>query len=144
MVKHSDLAKSFVAGDTKGKASRMFIEGRAIFSYGNHFPISIRLKNNKWLFNKDKYSSSTSAHQRYVYSAISSVNGEIIECSTQKIKQAIDYPEETLVITNEVVHSSIDKCLENMKKIYKDKGIKRFPINKIKNMINDWEIIKSL
>lgn len=84
------LAQDFVRGATKGQASHMFIEGNAIYSYGRHFPIAIRLKNG-YLINKDKYSSSTSTHQNRVRGAIAEFSGKTpIELNTEQMKKAIE------------------------------------------------------
>lgn len=141
MVSHYDLAKSFASGATSGKGSRMFIEGNIIYSYGTHFPIAMRLPFNRFLFNTDKYSSSTSKHQSYVMSAI---NGEVIECNTQEIKNAVGYPEKPVVITKVEKYDCVDDCLENIKQIYKEKGLKQVPIRKIKKLLDDWEMVKSI
>ena len=119
----------------------MFIEGDTIYSYGKHFPIALRLGNNIFLVNVDKYSSSTSKHQSYVIGAISD-KGSIIECNTQDIVRAID--RNPFCIEKKFEHKSIGKCFENIKDILNEKGIKRVPIKKWKQMIDDFEMIKSI
>ena len=116
MVGHQDLAINFASGFTKGTGSRMFIEGDVIYSYGRHFPIALRLKDNIFLVNIDKYSSSTSRHQSYVISAISSAHeGSIIECNTQDINGAID--KNPFCIEKKFEYNSIDECFNNIKNI---------------------------
>ena len=72
-MSHRNVAQAFADGATKGKGSRMFIEGDAVFSYGKHFPIAKRYfkYNIDYLFNAEDYSSSTASHKRYVRRAIS-------------------------------------------------------------------------
>lgn len=63
MSSHADLVERFNAGKTKGTASHMFIDGDTLYSYGYHFPLCHHLH---WgfLMNGDKYSTTTSGHQR--------------------------------------------------------------------------------
>lgn len=62
---HSELVERFKQGKTKGSASHMYIEGDTLYSYGSHFPLLVRVPFG-YLMNADKYSSSTSRHQRHV------------------------------------------------------------------------------
>ena len=78
--KNRDLAVRFANGATEGKGSNMFIAGDTIYSYGYHFEIAKRIERNgatAYLFNSERYGSTTSQHQSYVRNAIS---GEIICC----------------------------------------------------------------
>jgi len=88
MAKNKDVAEMFAEGKQKGEANNMFIEGNTIYSYGFHFPIAIRLwDGNEWKFvwNRDKYSMTTSRHQNYVLRAI---KGKIIkEVNTQEMEK---------------------------------------------------------
>jgi len=64
MLCQEDLINRFVKhGATRGTASNMFIDGDVLYSYGRHFPLLVRLS---WgyLQNADKYSVTTSCHQR--------------------------------------------------------------------------------
>lgn len=58
-----DLITRFRQGKKKGSASNMFIDEEVLYSYGRHFPLLIRMPFG-YLMNGDRYSSSTSAHQR--------------------------------------------------------------------------------
>jgi len=67
MQSQEKLIQKFVNGATEGGASNMHVEGNILYSYGRHFPLLIRLI--KWgkkmfILNADRYSSSTSRHQR--------------------------------------------------------------------------------
>lgn len=69
MVKNKLIALEFAAGKKRGKGSHTFIEGESIYSYGHHFPMASRIGSG-FLMNKEKYSRSTSTHQRHVKNAI--------------------------------------------------------------------------
>ena len=54
--------------------SNFFFEGKSIYSYGHHFEAGRIVRNKRgekaYLLNNEHYSTSTSAHQGYIYSAI--------------------------------------------------------------------------
>jgi len=94
-MKNSDLAEAFVSGTREGMGSNMFIEGRAIYSYGRHFPIAVRFYDEigggyreLYLFNSDGYSHTTAVHKSRVLSAIGS--RKIIYADTDVLKKIID------------------------------------------------------
>lgn len=62
MKDQATLIGDFVNGATRGTASNMFVADDVLYSYGNHFPLLVRMS---WgfLLNADKYSSTTSKHQ---------------------------------------------------------------------------------
>lgn len=71
------IAINFGNGSTKGKGSHLFIEGDTIYSYGYHYPLTIR-RDGYYLFNTDYYSRSTARHKSYVRGEI---DGElVIDC----------------------------------------------------------------
>ncbi len=65
-----DLVERFRTGSTSGQSSNMFIEGDALYSYGRHFPLVIRLEHGGFLHNGDRYSVTTSGHQSHCRSVI--------------------------------------------------------------------------
>jgi hypothetical protein len=67
MRSQSSLIERFSKGAESGSASHMFIEGDVLYSYGHHFPLAIRQDwgaRISYLLNGDRYSPSTSSHQR--------------------------------------------------------------------------------
>ena len=140
MTSHNEVAAAWATGQ-KAKGSRVYSEGNTIYSYGSWFPIAHYTKGTI-LFNTDKYSSSTSKHQHIVrrYCA----EEKIIECTTEEIRNAIDNPDQPIVIMKQKEYRTVQDCLERIRQIYHEKGIKRFPLNKIKNQIESWEIIRKL
>jgi hypothetical protein len=141
MVAHKSVARCFVCGE-KAKGNNMFTDGKVIYSYGEHFPIALRLKSDWYLFNTDKYSQSTSKHQSYVRRELDGYIGA--ECSTSEIKNAIRFPDEPIVITKTEGYCEVDECFERIKELYKKKGLTRVPINKMKKLLKDWEIMKRI
>ncbi len=68
-MKNKELVKAFIEGKTALKGSNTFIKGNVLYSYGEHFPMALRLDNDGDFFfvvNSDKYSHSTSRHQSYL------------------------------------------------------------------------------
>lgn len=135
MTSNSDVATAFICG-RKATAKNMYTDGKTVYSYGNHFPIAAKIRG-IILFNTDKYSSSTSAHQCYVRMELmgSTFSKEHLECNTNEIKHAIDYPDDPIIITKEVNPESIDQALELLRIICKQKGMKCFRMKKLKNFL---------
>lgn len=56
------------------RGSNFFFEGESIYSYSYHFEVGRIVRNKRgekaYLLNNEYYSTSTSAHQRYIYGAI--------------------------------------------------------------------------
>jgi hypothetical protein len=140
VMSSDDLANSFSNGLTKGRASSMFIEDNVIYSWGYHFPIAVRLSEGTYLLNTDKYSSSTSTHQTYVKRAIV----DYIEVDTKTIKQAVSNPSAPIIIERINQHTTLSACMDNIKSILKEKGIKRVPIKKWTSIIQTWSVAKAI
>lgn len=78
---------------SEGTGSNLFIEGRAVYSYGHHFPIAVKTdaKYNGRpiiLWNSDGYSMTTAKHKSYI-------GGELgdymrIEASTEALQSYIN------------------------------------------------------
>jgi len=67
------LAEKFAKGETDGTGSNMFIKQDTIYSYGDHYKIAVRLNPTQkfatsvsFVYNPEKYSSTTNKHQAYV------------------------------------------------------------------------------
>jgi hypothetical protein len=89
-MKNEEVSKGFADGADNLKTENVFIKDRALFSYGQHFPIAFRLWDKQCLFNADKYSSSTSRHQSQTLRALQSRGWNIIFVRTKQIKEAYD------------------------------------------------------
>jgi len=105
-MQNSEVAIIFATSSEEATGSNLFILGYAIYSYGSHFPIAYKLNDRTVLFNKDKYSQTTSRHQRLVRDALESNGWKIIEVDTQTIKQAI---REGIKVFGELVATKIAK-----------------------------------
>jgi len=78
---HEEVAHIWAnQGQQRGSASRMFFEGRVIYSYGYHYAIAAihPTDPNIVFLNKSGYSNSTAKHTNYVRSAIR--GRQIINC----------------------------------------------------------------
>jgi hypothetical protein len=92
-----DVIEHFVKGkrnwDSKVlKGSNLFIDKNTIYSYGYHFPIAVRLNDVdgfKFIWNKDKYSVTTSKHQSQVRRLIDKLI--IKEVNTQKMGEYVKF-----------------------------------------------------
>ena len=56
--------------DGRTPNSNMYFVGDVIYSYGPHFPMAVRLSNGFYVVNGDRYSVTTSQHQRMLFTAI--------------------------------------------------------------------------
>jgi hypothetical protein len=89
--KTSQLAQAYARRElTEGKAreGRVFVEGDTIYSYGRHFPIAHRIRDNEYLFNDDRYSVTTSKQQRDVENALESEGAKLVKTDTHEIVEA--------------------------------------------------------
>lgn len=96
-TKTSDLARAYARKElTEGKAreGRVFVEGDTIYSYGKHFPIATRIRDNEYLLNEQRYSNTTSKQQSQVRSALNSEGAKIVETDTSGIQHALEHKEE--------------------------------------------------
>ena len=59
------VAKAFDGGSI-AQSGHMFSEGDAVYSYGHHFPIAMRLPDGTILWNEDTYSTTTARHKGQV------------------------------------------------------------------------------
>lgn len=145
MVSHEKVAEEWLKGN-KSTGSRMFTNGITVFSYGEHFPIAHKLSERIVLFNVSKYSSSTSHHQSYVRRVLHNykTTGDVIECRTGEIKNAINYPNEPIIIKEKVPIEDIDSALEVIRRYCKTKGVKRFPMKEFKEKISKIVFVASL
>lgn len=80
---NEQLVEAFANGATKGKSNSMFIEGNVIYSYGKHFPLAIRVSKG-FLINTDKYSVTTSKHQKLVKRHLATID---VKMTTDEIKK---------------------------------------------------------
>ena len=86
-MNNTQTSEAFVKGDTNGKSSHHFIEGRTIYSYGYHFPLAIRLDNNIFILNEDRYSNSTARHKSLIKRAVGTNQSYFL--GTNVLKQII-------------------------------------------------------
>lgn len=131
MVSHYDLAHLFSIGATKGKGSRMFIDGDTIYSYGYHFPVAVR-KEGYYLFNSDGYSSSTSKHKRHVLSNLSGEVIHILSCDSTNKEKQIDLNDREAVIIR-----------DKLSRVRSD-GIKRGYLNRIHELNEQNKLLEAM
>jgi len=91
-MKNEQIAQAFKDGET-AKTKNFFTEEingvMVVYSYGYHFPISVKFTDG-YLFNKDGYSSSTSRHKNLILRQISDDITEKDYTNTEQLKQIID------------------------------------------------------
>jgi hypothetical protein len=88
------IIKNFIQGHEKGKTPNgsLFTEGRVLYSYNYHFPLCLRLEDGHFIFNKDKYSKTTSSQQSLLKRFMPC--NLVKEVTTQEFKQILAiYPQ---------------------------------------------------
>lgn len=96
-MKNIDVVKAFIRGDEHGTGGHIFIDKNVLFSYGEHFPMAIRLKDSlvnnsmgyKFIVNKDTYSKTTSRHQSMFLKEINK-NDIIKEVRTHEMRNFVN------------------------------------------------------
>jgi len=130
---NSTLAHNYNNGAEKGKGSHIFIDGDTIFSYGYHFPIARKLKENVYLFNSEGYSLTTEKHKGIVESAlISKTLIYISECKTENANKQIE--------TNKERIKEIEGKIERARKV----NIKQDYKERIKDLLNQNKLLREL
>lgn len=79
---NQEIVEAFVNGEIhKGTANNIFVEGNVLYSYGEHFPMAIKLYDDEgdegnayFIINKGKYSVTTSRHQCHLRNALIKYN----------------------------------------------------------------------
>ena len=134
MTSHREVAIAFVER-RKLSGSRMFTDGKTVWSYGYHFPIAHHIKDNTVLYNQDGYSANTSSHKTHVRRALTD-KFIVITCTTREITSAIYNPENPIIIykNKELKHAYeiIELFYNNLKR----EGLKHFKNTK------DWNNLK--
>lgn len=111
MVSTQKLFSNFVNGlttnnKTDKKSNSCFIENNAVYSYGYHFPLCVRLLNNNsefvFLVNTSKYSMTTSKHQTFLNREL--LGFRTFNTTTEKLKSIINNDTKTFneLILNEI------------------------------------------
>lgn len=75
MKTNQEVADAWAMGYS-AESSNMFTDGQTIYSYGYHFPIAKRV-NEHVLYNRTRYSATTSKHQYHVRRAM---RGNVVFC----------------------------------------------------------------
>lgn len=63
-------AEAFLAGKSFDK-NHIIVEGGTIYSYGRHFPMATRMPDGSIFVSTEKYSVTTSKHQRALFDTLS-------------------------------------------------------------------------
>lgn len=135
MATNEDVCNAFIHGK-KRTGKHIYTDGTIIFSYGSHFPLAFK-NNGIVLVNTTKYSSTTQRHQSMLFKVLdrSAHHSDIVECTTKEIQKAIERPDLPLVLYRIPEDASVDKLLQLLKEQCRKKGMKRFPMKKIQEMI---------
>jgi hypothetical protein len=142
MVSHKEVAEAWNNGSAE-KGSRMFTDGKVIYSHGHHFPIAVYTRGGQVLFNNDKYSVSTQKHQGIVLRELNGYN-DIVYCNTREIKNYLDNPEDAVVIVREEKPTELSRVMEILREVCKGKGVKRFPMAKLTRQIESMIFMEAL
>lgn len=108
MVKNEDIIKNFIRGLEKGRTQNLFISENVLYSYGYHFPISLRVKDGdgfKFVSNLSKYSQTTSTIQnKFKYFAdnkiLTSLNTNDLKSIIEDNPRTIDDLNKCLILRN--------------------------------------------
>jgi len=139
-----ELGQRFAIGSTKGKAKNMFIEDNTIYSYGQHWPIAVRMDEKNALVNTQRYSISTTRQTDDVYGALENKNFRIWECNQDEIERFLLYPSEPVVLTKTKYSTEFRTIMSMLRSHCKGRGVKRFPMKKFVRQIEEMIFIARL
>ena len=86
-TKNEDVVSDFVNSDKQSENKNVFIKNNAIYSYGYHFPMGLKL-NGCFIINESKYSQSTTRQQNELLRQVGGF--KIYKTNTNKLKELID------------------------------------------------------
>jgi len=101
-MKNNEVTQNFING-YESKTQNLFSEFKnkvlVLYSYGYHFPLSIKLLDNTFLINSNGYSSTTSQHKGFLsrdlgFNSFKDLenqhNNNIILMTTEQLKKVLD------------------------------------------------------
>ena len=85
-LSNKNVCHRFIIGCTHGGSRHLFIEEDVLFSYGSHYPLAIRVKDDdrEFIINDTKYSQTTTGHRTAFLDECFEDNGKIISHATTK------------------------------------------------------------
>jgi len=110
-MNHKKVAEHWREGKS-AKGSRMYSDGEAIYSYGDHFPMAVWLNpyRTSVAICSDTYSISTSKHQHIVGSVLNDFYGKKTHVSLEGIKnirrERSSNPDAHMIVVKEKVFVS--------------------------------------
>jgi hypothetical protein len=137
-MKNEDIVSRWMNGGTyNGNSISIGCDERAIWSYGLHFVMALRLNHTDFLVNRDSYSNTTSKHQSLVIDELNSRGKNLIWCSTKEIKRAYDYPDSPVVLEQRIPITNTDEALDSIARVWKKSKyhFSPFPRQKINDYI---------
>ena len=104
MVKNNNVVIDFIKGISKTETKHLFIEKlnngiSVLYSYGYHYPLSIKLLDNTFLINSNGYSNTTSKHKGLLCYALKNMHfkelqknkfNDIMLFNTNELKKILD------------------------------------------------------
>lgn len=106
-MNHTKVAEHWVEG-LSAKGSRMYSDGLAVYSYGQHFPIAIWLDRSRrhLAFCDDHYSNSTCKHQGHVRSALRGHYADMVICTQDGMQRILRQrscnPDKDVVVVKDI------------------------------------------
>lgn len=136
-LKNEDIVIRWMNGGTyNGSSISIGCDERAIWSYGLHFVMALKLNHTDFLVNRDSYSNTTSKHQSLVINELNSRGKNLIWCSTKEINRAYDYPDSPVVIEQRIPITNTDEALDSIARVWKKSKYHFSPFPRQK--INDY------
>lgn len=141
-MKNEDVVDRWMNGGSfKGSSVNMDCDERAIWSYGTHFIMALKLNYNDYLVNEDKYSSTTSKHQWLVLKELNSEGKNLIWCTTKEISRAYNNPDSPVILEKNLPCNDTDEALDTFARAWKKSKyhFAPFPRQKISDYIDQLE-----
>lgn len=121
MTSNRNVAEEYAQDvHSTAKSGHMFIDQKAIYSYGYHFPIAYRTGkyingNEIVLFNSYQYSNTTARHKSHVRYALS--GSEFVEVPTEALKAYINADLRGNLIESTARHQAIDSLTKTAEEL---------------------------
>lgn len=108
MAKNENVVNDFIKGISTTKTKHLFIEQEKngvliLYSYGYHFPLSIKLNDNTFLINSNGYSNTTARHKSLLCRGLTNLTFKDLEKDIKNQNNIMLFNTEQLkdIISNE-------------------------------------------
>lgn len=133
------VCREFMAGRSTPKSKNLYVSEKGVlYSYGEHFPLAVKLSDGSVAYNHDRYSSTTSKHLSFLRGCSGEDKGYGTD-TMRRLARIVEQGGCPGVVDHPVEHKTLAEVEGNVKTILKDRGLRWTP-----KMAEAWESLRKL